>query len=244
MRKKHQSILISSNAKKNVCNEISLGNYTYESEVKEQLRDFFKNNIREEDIDNIEENSDKYSDDDSFEVSNIKVPKQIINNQKEFAKFQISEKAILGGIDSFNYETIPHKSDNSENIDNKDSGDTVKFYDIIKQYIFWKDKNEVKGKKNVDIEPFELFNLNPDKIKIIKEKISEFKKISKDKKLDSSDTNLHRFLTDLENNYTEQKKELNNLITNLENVDTVSYGKNWSEVGFLKKKIANQNDMY
>ena len=243
MRKKHQSVLISSVAKKNLCNEISLGNYTYESEVKEQLRDFFNNNIQQEDVENIEENSQNCSDDDSFEVSNIKVPKQIINNQKEFAKFQISEKAILGGIDPFNYETIPQKDTNSDN--NKDSGDSVKFFDIIKQCIFWKDKNETKGKKGGgEIEPFELFNLNPDKIKIVKEKINEFKKIAKDKKLDASDSVLHKFLTELENNYVEQKKELNNLISNLENVDTIEYGKNWCEVGFLKTKIANQNDTY
>ena len=240
MRKKHQSVLISSVAKKNLCNEISLGNYTYESEVKEQLRDFFNNNIQQEDVENIEENSQNCSDDDSFEVSNIKVPKQIINNQKEFAKFQISEKAILGGIDPFNYETIPQKNINSDN--NKDL-DTVKFFDIIKQCIFWKDK-ETKGKKKPEIEPFELFNLNPDKIKVIKEKINEFKKIAKEKKIDGSDTVLHKFLTELENNYAEQKKELNYLISNLENVDTISYGQNWSEVTFQKTKIANQNDTY
>lgn len=242
MRKKHQSVLITSTAKKNLCNEISLGNYTYESEVKEQLRDFFNSNINQEDIENIEENSQNCSDDDSFEVSNIKVPKQIITNQKEYVKFQISENAILGGIDPFNYETIPQKTNNSEN--NKDLGDTVKFFDIIKQCIFWKEKNESKSKKSVEIEPFELFNLNPDKIKIIKEKINEFKKIAKEKKLDASDKVLHKFLTDLENNYVEQKKQLNNLISNLEYVNTISYGKNWSDVAFKKTKISNQNDTY
>ena len=248
MRKKHQSVLISSAAKKNFCNEISLGNFTYESEVKEQLRGFFNNNIKQEDIENLEEINDNSSDDDSFEVSNIKVPKQVINNQKEYAKFQISENAILGGIDPCNYETIPQKTinicyDNSEYTEdnNKDLGATVKFFDIIKQYIFWKEKNEAKGIKNCEIEPFKLFNLNPDKIKVIKEKIIEFKKIAKEKQLDSSEV-LHKFLTELENNYAEQKKELNNLISNLEYVDTVSYGKDWSVVGFQKVKIVNQND--
>lgn len=248
MRKKHQSVLISSAAKKNFCSEISLENFTYESEVKEQLRNFFNNNIKQEDIENLEENNDNSSDDDSFEVSNIKVPKQPIINQKEFAKFQISEKAVIGGIDPCNYETIPQKTinicyDNSEYTEdnNKDLGATVKFFDIIKQYIFWKEKSEAKGNKNCEIEPFKLFNLNPDKIKVIKEKIIEFKKIAKEKQLDSSEV-LHKFLTELENNYAEQKKELNNLISNLEYVDTVSYGKDWSVVGFQKVKIVNQND--
>ena len=248
MRKKHQSVLISSAAKTNFCNEISLGNFTYESEVKEQLRDFFNNNIKQEDIENIEENNDNSSDDDSFEVSNIKVPKQVINNKNEHVKLQISEKAVLGDIDLCNYETIPQKTinicyDNSEYTEdnNKDLGATVKFFDIIKQYIFWKEKNEAKGNKNCEIEPFQLFNLNPDKLKVIKEKIIEFKRIAKERKLDSSEV-LHKFLTELDNNYAEQKKELNNLISNLEYVDTVSYGKDWSVVGFQKVKIVNQND--
>ena len=245
MRKKHQAVLISSAAKKNFCNEISLANFTYESEVKEQLRDFFNNNIKQEDIENGEDSSD----DDSFEISNIKVPKQVINNSKEFAKFQISEKAILGGIDPFNFEALPQKVinicyDNSEYSEdnNKDLGATVKFFDIIKQCIFWKDKNEAKGKKNCDIDCFQLFNLDQNKIKNIKEKLIEFRKIAKEKKLDVGDSIINKFLLELENNYSEQKKELNNLISNLEYVDSISYGKNWSVVGFQKVKIVNDNE--
>ena len=251
MRKKHQAVLISSAAKKNFCNEISLANFTYESEVKEQLRDFFNNNIKQDDIENIEENREDSSDDDSFEVSNIKVPKQVVNNTKEFAKFQISEKAILGGIDPFNYEALPQKVinicyDNSEYSEdnNKDLGATVKFFDIIKQCIFWKDKSEAKGKKNCDIDCFQLFNLDPNKIKNIKEKLIEFRKIAKEKKLDVGESVINKFLLELENNYSEQKKELNNLISNLEYVDSISYGKNWSVVGFQKVKIVNDNENY
>ena len=251
MRKKHQAVLISSAAKKNFCNEISLANFTYESEVKEQLRDFFNNNIKQEDIENVEENGEDSSDDDSFEISNIKVPKQVINNSKEFAKFQISEKAILGGIDPFNFEALPQKVinicyDNSEYSEdnNKDLGATVKFFDIIKQCIFWKDKNEAKGKKNCDIDCFQLFNLDQNKIKNIKEKLIEFRKIAKEKKLDVGESIINKFLLELENNYSEQKKELNNLISNLEYVDSISYGKNWSVVGFQKVKIVNDNENY
>ena len=251
MRKKHQAVLISSAAKKNFCNEISLANFTYESEVKEQLRDFFNNNIKQEDIENVEENGEDSSDDDSFEISNIKVPKQVINNSKEFAKFQISEKAILGGIDPFNFEALPQKVinicyDNSEYSEdnNKDLGATVKFFDIIKQCIFWKDKNEAKGKKNCDIDCFQLFNLDPNKIKNIKEKLIEFRKIAKEKKLDVGESVINKFLLELENNYSEQKKELNNLISNLEYVDSISYGKDWSVVGFQKVKIVNDNENY
>ena len=67
MRKKNQAILISSAAKKNFCNEIYLVNFTYESEVKEQLRDFFNNNINQEDVENQnEEDNENSSNEDSF----------------------------------------------------------------------------------------------------------------------------------------------------------------------------------
>ena len=249
MRKKHQAVMISSAAKKNFCNEISLGNFTYESEVKEQLRDFFNDNIKQEDVENFEEKEDDSSEDDDFEVSNIKVPKQVVNNQKEYSKFQITENAVLGNIDPSNYEPIPQKVinicyDNSEYSEdnNKDLGTTLKFFDIIKQCIFWKNKMVSKG-KNIDIDCFQLFNLDPNKIRFIKEKIIELRKITKDKSLDGHDSVIN-FLNELENNYSEQKKELNNLIANLEYVDTISYGKDWSVVSFQKVKIVNENENY
>ena len=249
MRKKHQAVMISSAAKKNFCNEISLGNFTYESEVKEQLRDFFNDNIKQEDVENFEEKEDDSSEDDDFEVSNIKVPKQVVNNQKEYSKFQITENAVLGNIDPSNYEPIPQKVinicyDNSEYSEdnNKDLGTTLKFFDIMKQCIFWKNKMVSKG-KNIDIDCFQLFNLDPNKIRFIKEKIIELRKITKDKSLDGHDSVIN-FLNELENNYSEQKKELNNLIANLEYVDTISYGKDWSVVGFQKVKIMNENENY
>ena len=52
------------------------------------------------------------------------------------------------------YDNSEYSEDN-----NKDLGATVKFFDIIKQCIFWKEKNMAKGKKNCEIEPFQLFNL-------------------------------------------------------------------------------------
>ena len=54
---------------------------------------------------------------------------------------------------------------------------------------------------------------------------------------------MNKLLLELEGNYAEQKKELNNLISNLEYVDTVSYGNKWSVVWFQKVKIVNQNEL-
>ena len=50
MRKRHQAILISSNAKKNICNEISLNYDSYEIEQNRLLNNYFKENINPEDI--------------------------------------------------------------------------------------------------------------------------------------------------------------------------------------------------
>ena len=241
MRKKHQAVLINSSAKKNFCNEISLGNFTYETEQKEQLRDYFNNNLNEEDLENQDEENS--SDEDSFEVSNIKVPKQPIGNPKEYAKLQIGEKAIVSGIDPANYETIPQKiiniCDDSSGYtedNNKDLGATIKFFDVIKNCIFWKEKNDSKGIRNSEIDCFQLFNLNPDKLKEITQKLIELKRLAHEKQLDGNSV-FNKFMAEMENKYVEQKKELHNLISNLEYIDTVSYGDKWSVVGFQKVKI-------
>ena len=234
MRQRHQAINISTYAKKNFCNEISLNNYTYEEELKEHLREYFSQNLREEDI---EDKNDISSDDDSFEISEIKVPKQSNNN--DFAKFQISEKAIISRIQDFNYEIIPKKAINiGQNDDekipenNRNIGATIKLEDIIKQYFYWKDKEKDKTKVNNEIDSFQLFNLNLDKIKDIKKKITDIKKIAKNKKMD--ETNLNKLLKELENDYNEQKKELNNLVNKIDKIDNITYGKNWSIVEYQK----------
>ena len=234
MRQRHQAMNISTYAKKNFCNEISLNNYTYEEELKEHLREYFSQNLREEDI---EDKNDISSDDDAFEISEIKVPKQ--SNNTDFAKFQISEKAIVSRIQDFNYEIIPKKAINiGQNDDekipenNRNIGATIKLEDIIKQYFYWKDKEKDKTKVNNEIDSFQLFNLNLDKIKDIKKKITDIKKIAKDKKMD--ETNLNKLLKELENDYNEQRKELNNLVNKIDKIDNITYGKNWSIVEYQK----------
>ena len=46
MRKKHQSVHISTNAKKSFCSEINLGDYTSEIETKDHLTNYFNDNIK------------------------------------------------------------------------------------------------------------------------------------------------------------------------------------------------------
>ena len=74
MRKRHQAILISSHAKKNICNNISLNLDSYEIEQKYILNNYFKQNISPEDIDplskkekapeNVEDEDDEEENDD------------------------------------------------------------------------------------------------------------------------------------------------------------------------------------
>ena len=231
MRKRHQSVHISTFAKKSLSSEINLNDYTSDMEIRDQLTEYFNDNIKDEDVDNTDENND----DDSFEVSDMKVPKHIVNTDKEFSKFQISERAILTGIDNFNYEIIPknkinigeNESEKTEE-NNRDMGSDIKLDDIINQYIFWKENSEKNI--NTDIDPLLLFNLNEDKIKSIKNKINELKKITKEKNM--KEPMLNQLIKELDDKYIEQRKELNNLANNIDKIDTISYGKDWSIVGY------------
>ena len=67
---------------------------------------------------------------------------------------------------------------------------------------------------------------------MIKQKINEIKKIAKDKKM--NDKMLNQFLKELDDCYSEQRKELNNLSSNMENVDTISYGRGYCSVNYKK----------
>ena len=232
MRKKHQSLHISTIAKKNFCKEISLNDYTYEEEIRDQLKEYFDNNIKDEDVENNDENNNSSDDEDIFDFKSINIQKGDINlDNLEEIKFQISEKAILNRIDENNYDFISKKNDKDNNDINL--GDKINFNDIIKQFIFWKENKDNNDKKNCEIDAFELINLNSEKIKMIKQKINEIKNIVKEKKMDKS--LLDQLIKDLENNYTEQTKELNNLVKNIENIDSISYGKNYSIVEYKNK---------
>ena len=140
MRKRHQAILISTNAKKNICNEISLNYDSYEIEQNHLLNNYFKENINPEDIapsttkeiapenvDEEEENEDLEDSSDSEEDiisinSKIKVP-PLGEDKGPHIKYEISEKAFVAGINYDDYAIIPDnkiniKSEKSYNINN------------------------------------------------------------------------------------------------------------------------------
>ena len=156
MRKRHQAILISSNAKKNICNEISLNYDSYEIEQKHLLNNYFQENISPEDIspsttkeiapenvdeeveeenENLEDSSD--SEEDIISInSKIKVP-PLGEDKGPYIKYEISEKAFVAGINYDDYTIIPEnkiniKSEKSDNIYNNN----------------YKNKNEEENKQD------------------------------------------------------------------------------------------------
>ena len=149
MRKRHQAILISSNAKKNICNEISLNLDSYEVEQKQILNNYFKENISQEDIDlskkkekspeNVEDEEDDEEEKSDLEDlsdneedyisinSNIKVPP--LGDQKgPYIKYEISENAFIGGINYNDYTTIPKNKIKINREKNENNNDKGKYY--------------------------------------------------------------------------------------------------------------------
>ena len=148
MRKRHQALLVSSQAKKKICNELSINNSSYEVEQKQILNNYFNNHIDEEDIEvtsaskkaddknlikekeNIEEEDEENElddkDDDDEEEENVTLSTDIrvppLGDQKgPYIKYEISEKAYVGGVNFDDYSYIPeNKLKIKENIDDND----------------------------------------------------------------------------------------------------------------------------
>lgn len=166
MRKRHQALIISSQAKKKICNELSINNISYEIEQKQMLNNYFKDNIDDEDIEvqtktqkNEEKNQNKEKDNEEEEEeneyeedlddeeeenitlsTNIQVPP--LGDQKgPYIKYEISEKAFVGGINFDDFSYIPENKLKIKS-ENEDDKKKVKSYRKNDKNI--KDKNEEK----------------------------------------------------------------------------------------------------
>ena len=166
MRKKHQALIISSHAKKNICNEISLNVASYEIEQKYILNKYFKDNINPEDIEpkqiikkeieeeNVEEEEEDNEDledisneEDIISInSNIKVPP--LGEQKgPYIKYEISEKGFVGGINYDDYIIIPNNKIKIKEEDNENTNDKRRY----KNYRNEKKEENGKNEKNEKI---------------------------------------------------------------------------------------------
>ena len=168
MRRRHQAILISSQAKKKICNELSINNASYEIEQKQMLNNYFKDHIDDEDVEvpsnnkkieennqnkakeNAEEEEENENEDDLEDEeeenitlsTNITVP-PLGEKKGPYIKYEISEKAFVGGINFDDYSYIPEnklkiKVDNNED-------DKKKYKNYRKN-----DKNTKKEEKKED----------------------------------------------------------------------------------------------
>lgn len=199
MRKRHQALLISSQAKKKICNELSINNASYEIEQKQMLSNYFKDNIDEEDVEipaknqksdnqnkikereNIDEEDEEneIEEDLDDEEENIPLSTDIavppLGEQKgPYIKYEISEKAFVGGINFDDYSYIPenkikikgendddkkkiknYKKNDKTNKDKKDEKDIylkvgahLNFNNIIEQMAYWAEELSYEKSKD------------------------------------------------------------------------------------------------
>jgi hypothetical protein len=220
MRKRHQALLISSQAKKKICNELSINNASYEIEQKQMLNNYFKDHIDEEDIeipskiqrntdkikerennDDDEEDNDNEEDLDDEEEENISLSTNItvppLGDQKgPYIKYEISEKAYVGGINFDDYSYIPikklkikgedddkkkAKSKKDKNIKDKkdekkggddgniylDVGATINFNNIIEQMAYWAEELTYEKSKDKNKNKKKLTNVEIPDINIL-----------------------------------------------------------------------------
>ena len=220
MRKRHQALLISSQAKKKICNELSINNASYEIEQKQMLNNYFKDHIDEEDIEipskiqrntdkikerennnDDEEDNDNEEDLDDEEEENISLSTNItvppLGDQKgPYIKYEISEKAYVGGINFDDYSYIPikklkikgedddkkkAKSKKDKNIKDKkdekkggddgniylDVGATINFNNIIEQMAYWAEELTYEKSKDKNKNKKKLTNVEIPDINIL-----------------------------------------------------------------------------
>ena len=217
MRKRHQALIISSQAKKKICNELSINNASYEIEQKQMLNNYFKEHIDDEDIEvstKIPKNNEKTKvkkndedeeeneyeedfDDEEEDISistNIAVP-PLGELKGPHIKYEISEKAYIGGINFEDYSYIPNKKlkikvenndddkkkvknyrKNDKNIKDKKEkddniylnvGPTINFNNIIEQMAYWAEELSYEKSKDKSKNKKKLTNVEIPDINIL-----------------------------------------------------------------------------
>ena len=152
---------------------------------------------------------------------------------------------------------------NIENNRTLQCGSKLNFKDILNQVVFWTEESKNKksnsnkqgggGRKkkrgsvlletqiNLDmilpkVNSFQLFNINPKKALKVKEKIMEIQKIIKNKgNLSEYDQNIiNGFLGFYNDDVNENNQDLNKVVNDLDKIDSITYGDNWSVINFKK----------
>ena len=152
---------------------------------------------------------------------------------------------------------------NIENNRTLQCGNKLNFKDILNQIVFWTEESKNKksnkqgssggGRKkkrgsvmleaqiNLDmilpkVNGFQLFNINPKKVLKVKEKIMEIQKLIRNKgNLTEYDQNIiNGFLGFYYDAVNENNQILNKVAKDLEKIDNITYGDNWSVINIKK----------
>ena len=219
-------------------------------ESKKESENVEKENIEEEE-EKINSEEESFDNEDKIPInSKLRVPplgNPLGENKTPYIKYQISEKAELGDINFDDYELIREKTveikecnkikvDGKNNIDNKNEirrlniGNKLLFKDIIEQFAFWTQQinNKKKSIEIPDLNPLELFKLYPKKLDELHNKIADFKKELEKKKLNKENNVISYLINEQDNIINDSKKNVNKLYNNIERINSITYGDNFS----------------
>ena len=204
MRKRHQAFNISLKAKREINNHLKIDGVRSEEELKESLKNFFFDKIKEEDVENEEE--DLFEDDNN--ISEFETPKKH-DNVPQTEEFKISENAIISNFQSDIFKLIK----------NDDKKEKINFSDFIKEL----SEDDIK---NIKIE--ELINVDENKLLDLENKLNELKDVCDENKNTEISNIIDYYIQEVKN----KRDNMNYFTDNLDKIDTITFEKNGNIITF------------
>jgi hypothetical protein len=204
MRKRHQAFNISLKAKREINNYLKIDNIRSEEELKESLKNFFFDKIKEEDVENEEE--DLLEDDNN--ILEFETPKKH-DNVPQTEDFKISENAIISNFQSDIYKLIK----------NDDKKEKINFSDFIKEL----SEDDIK---NIKIE--ELINVDENKLLDLENKLNELKDVCDENNNSEISNIIDYYIQEVKN----KRDNMNYFTDNLDKIDTITFEKNGNIISF------------
>ena len=204
MRKRHQAFNISLKAKREINNYLKIDNIRSEEELKESLKNFFFDKIKEEDVENEEE--DLFEDDNN--ILEFETPKKH-DNVPQTEEFKISENAIISNFQSDIFKLIK----------NDDKKEKINFSDFIKAL----SEDDIK---NIKIE--ELINVDENKLLNLENKLNELKDVCEENNNSEISNIIDYYIQEVKN----KRDNMNYFTDNLDKIDTISFEKNGNIITF------------
>ena len=204
MRKRHQAFNISLKAKREINNYLKIDNIRSEEELKESLKNFFFDKIKEEDVENEEE--DLFEDDNN--ILEFETPKKH-DNVPQTEEFKISENAIISNFQSDIFKLIK----------NDDKKEKINFSDFIKEL----SEDDIK---NIKIE--ELINVDENKLLDLENKLNELKDVCDENNNTEISNIIDYYIQEVKN----KRDNMNYFTDNLDKIDTITFEKNGNIISF------------